>query len=170
MTSRVRVPTEDELRCILESVYADDSSPTGLRWKIKRLRSSIGDPALTTVNKNGYLHGSIGEVHYRAHRIAFLLTKGYWPLGDVDHIDGNKQNNAGANLREVDRSSNNANRNSKGYRWHKKTGCWQARLHRGGREYVKYRHTEKEAKAAYEEMKSLKYPELEDQFRRSGGN
>lgn len=167
MKSRVRLPTKEEFQCIRESVYADSSSRTGLRWRIRRKRSQVGDPALTTVGTTGYFHGSIGNVYYRAHRVVFFLTKGYWPENDIDHIDGNKQNNAGDNLREIDRSSNNANRDSKGYRWHKKTGCWQARLHRNGKEYAKYCHSEEQAKAAYEEMKSLKYPELEDNFRRS---
>lgn len=163
------MPTEEEFKCILASVYADDTSPTGLRWKIKRKRSEVGDPALTTVNTSGYFHGSIGKVHYRAHRIAFFLTKGYWPAGDIDHIDGNKQNNAESNLREVGRAANNANKKSKGYRWHNKTGCWQARVHRGGREFAKYCHTEEEARLAYLWMKDQKYPELEGNFRRKDG-
>lgn len=166
--TKVRVPTEEELENIKLSLEVDESSYTGLRWKIKRIRSEIGDPAFTTCKKGdrNYFYGNLNDKTYRAHRVVFFILNGYWPLGDIDHIDGNRQNNAGWNLREVDRSANNVNRSlSKGYRWHKKSNCWQARLNRGGREYVKYCKTEEEAKQAYLDLKNEKYPELEGNFR-----
>lgn len=52
-----------------------------------------------------------------AHRLAWLYVNGEWPLGDIDHIDGNPRNNRISNLRDVPRSTNMENRrraNSKG--------------------------------------------------------
>lgn len=41
-----------------------------------------------------------------AHRLAWLWMTGAWPSKDIDHIDGDRANNAWANLRHVDRSTN----------------------------------------------------------------
>lgn len=55
---------------------------------------------------NGYIHFSVDGKKYGAHRLAWLFVHGEMPPGDIDHIDGNRANNAIANLRSVDRSTN----------------------------------------------------------------
>lgn len=59
---------------------------------------------------NGYRRISLGEfgVHY-AHRLAWLLMTGSWPLLPVDHADGDRSNNAWSNLRLATVTQNNAN-------------------------------------------------------------
>lgn len=64
---------------------------------------------------------------YYAHRIAFLLTYGREPVGDVDHINGDCGDNRIANLREAHRSQNNANQLHKGVRVNS-SGKWEARI------------------------------------------
>lgn len=73
--------------------------------RTKRVYGSLG--------KNGYLDISIKisdkyKVRAYAHRLIFLLTKGYLPEC-IDHIDGNKLNNNIANLRDVDQCVNGHN-------------------------------------------------------------
>lgn len=46
---------------------------------------------------------------YLAHRLAWLLTHGEWPVGEIDHRDNDKLNNRIANLRIATRSQNRAN-------------------------------------------------------------
>lgn len=51
------------------------------------------------VDKDGYLRFSwMREVH-RVHRIAWLITYGEWPNGQIDHINGDRQDNRISNLR-----------------------------------------------------------------------
>jgi hypothetical protein len=74
-----------------------------------RLRPSgatkAGDVAGT---KTGVYYSkiSVGGKLYQTHRLVWLYVHGYLPLSDIDHIDGDKQNNRLENLREVSRSVN----------------------------------------------------------------
>ena len=49
-----------------------------------------------------------GGYHY-AHRLAFLYMTDDWPRGQVDHIDGDGQNNAWSNLRDTSGFDNQRN-------------------------------------------------------------
>ncbi len=77
------------------------------------IRGRIGHRAGWT-DKRGYVfiraHGKLMS----AHRLAWLYVHGYWPKGDIDHVDGNPSNNSLLNLREATRSENNQNRSKFG--------------------------------------------------------
>ncbi len=64
---------------------------------------------------------------YRAHRLAWLWTNGEMPKGDIDHIDGNPQNNRISNLRDVSRSVNM--QNQRRARSDSKTGLLGVQVH-----------------------------------------
>lgn len=53
------------------------------------------------VMTRGYIQIGIDGKYYRGHRLAWLFIYGANPSMDIDHIDGNKTNNAIANLREA---------------------------------------------------------------------
>jgi hypothetical protein len=85
-----------------------------------------------TLGKLGYVHIQYNYKIYKAHRVIFAMFHGYTP-DYVDHIDGNKANNAIGNLREATLAGNarNAKRrkdNASGV----KNVCWHKRIHKWG--------------------------------------
>ena len=58
----------------------------------------------------GYWVLKINGVDYRAHRVIWVMFYGVWPLGEVDHEDGDKINNKIKNLRPATHLQNTANK------------------------------------------------------------
>ena len=80
-----------------------------ITWKSSKGRAIEGTKA-TSLSSNGYL---IIKVTYEgtryafmAHRVAWLLKTGSWPLGVIDHVDRNKINNSWDNIRDCSQSQN----------------------------------------------------------------
>lgn len=93
-----------------------------------------GTEAFTALDSKGYRFGSIDNRSCRAHRVIWVLLKGVWPESDVDHIDGDRQNNRASNLRSVSRRANSMNRGLQsnntsgevGVSWHTRSRRWRA--------------------------------------------
>lgn len=99
-----------------------------------------------TVEKRGYRIIHFKKKAIKAHRLIWAFSHGYFPDGEIDHIDGNPSNNKISNLRVVDRSKNQMNQglqknnksgikgvhfcNGKG-KWVAKINCDKNRLHLG---------------------------------------
>jgi hypothetical protein len=58
---------------------------------------------------SGYIVICIDYVHFRAHRLAWLIETGDWPTHEIDHRDMDRSNNRWANLREATGVQNRAN-------------------------------------------------------------
>jgi hypothetical protein len=71
-------------------------------------RNRVGDVA-GYVEKRGYIQIKVGGKLHRAHRLAWFYVHGKWPEFQIDHIDGDKTNNAIANLRDVEPMRNSEN-------------------------------------------------------------
>lgn len=69
------------------------------------------------VNAAGYvfvgLRGYGSKWMFFGHRLAWLIHYGQWPVGEIDHLNGDRADNRLVNLRAVTHSENMANRQKK---------------------------------------------------------
>jgi hypothetical protein len=68
----------------------------------------VGKPA-GSLNRDGYRLIRVGSTTFMAHRIAWILTHGEPVPVEIDHRDGNPDNNRITNIRAATRSDNLAN-------------------------------------------------------------
>ena len=69
-----------------------------------------GDRKCGTLTKQGYIKVRSGAVRSFAHRLAWRLHTGAWPVGYLDHINRVRSDNRISNIRECTWSQNNFNR------------------------------------------------------------
>jgi len=60
-------------------------------------------------DRHGHLLCHVDGKRYSLHRLAWLYMTGNFPIGEIDHISGEKANNRFCNLRDVGRSENMQN-------------------------------------------------------------
>lgn len=115
--------------------YISYDPDTGHLTAIKaRGRASAGK--VLGCKAGNYLTVRIFGYAYKAHRIAWLLHTGEWPVVGMDHRNGIGTDNRICNLREATTQENSQNaltnpgKTSKyiGVCWHKKTQKWQVRI------------------------------------------
>lgn len=86
------------------------SEETGVfTWAKRKGHAMPGDVAGTNFGQ-GYIGVQIDGRRYQAHRLAWLYVFGAWPNNEIDHIDGVRNNNAIANLRDVTHRQNIQNK------------------------------------------------------------
>jgi hypothetical protein len=106
---------------LLEAV--DYNPETGKLYWRPRLPATCTDDAIRTRfnrqwagrevgshNGDGYLNFRILDCTITAHRAAWALFYGEWPSDQIDHINGQRDDNTIANLRVVDTKENSQNR------------------------------------------------------------
>jgi hypothetical protein len=93
----------------LRELIAYDPATGALTWKVcKAPRLKPG--ALAGYRPpNDYVLLMIDGKHLKGHRVAWALAYGEWPSWPIDHIDGNRGNNAIGNLRELTFAGNAQN-------------------------------------------------------------
>ena len=97
--------------------------------------------------KIGYFTVGINKRHYYLHRLVYLFHNPDWnihdisPDNEIDHDDKDKSNNKIENLRIIDGSGNNRNKDKKpncssiyrGVNWDKNKGKWHAAIRIDGK-------------------------------------
>jgi HNH endonuclease/AP2 domain len=117
---------------------------TGVFVRLVAIGSSVkvGDIAGATTYF-GYRAISVFGRLYKSHRLAWLYVYGQWPIGRLDHWDGDRMNNAIANLREATKTQNaqnlkTAHRDNKsgliGVTWDQSRELWQSRIRADGKQ------------------------------------
>lgn len=113
---------------VLREMFDLDSLTGVIRWRIRpishfkdtprrtaahsmnRTNSAYaGRVAFTSKHQLGYLRAELGGKLWQAHRVAFALHNGRFPVGDVDHINGDPRDNRPENLRETTHEVNMRN-------------------------------------------------------------
>lgn len=93
----------------LREMLAFDSETGVFTWR-KRIGTRAQAGAVAgNPTADGYMGIKLCRKSYLAHRLAWLHVHGEWPSKRIDHIDGNRSNNAIANLRDVSASVNSQN-------------------------------------------------------------
>ncbi|MFY0633637.1 MAG: HNH endonuclease [Vannielia sp.] len=91
--------------------FFQTEDPRGRGWLCSQWNSrNAGKEALTNTNGDGYKQGRIFGVTVKAHRVIWAMTYGAWPEDQVDHINGNRDDNRLVNLRASTNSQNQRNR------------------------------------------------------------
>lgn len=137
-------------------------------WKVARRHLvKVGDVAGSLTDR-GYRSIGIDGKQYRAHRLAWLMVHGVWPEMELDHINGNRDDNRIANLRDVSTGQNARNRTrcrvgtSSGLLGSSllPSGNWQARITAHGESaYLGVHSTKEAAHAAYLKAKAALHEE-----------
>lgn len=141
---------------------------TGLfSWRKNRRKARVG-VARTVCDKDGYLLVCFNYKRHRVHRLAWFYHHGEWPKGQIDHIDGDKQNNRLHNLRDVSVAQNQQNRlrptrrNTTGFpgvSFEAQRGMFVARISAAGeKKFLGRFDTALNAYAAYLEAKQRLHP------------
>lgn len=79
--------------------------------RFSRGRAKAGERA-GYIDVHGYRRVVIDYKKYYEHHLVWFYVHGEWP-DEIDHIDGDRANNAPANLRLCNRSLNNCNRSQR---------------------------------------------------------
>lgn len=118
-----------------------------------------------TADSYGYRVGNIDNRLFLAHRVAWALHYGEWPIDQIDHINGVKDDNRINNLRAVTNQENQKNSsmavNNKsgvtGVYWSKISRWWVAQIKVDGKQLYLGKFDTIEEAAAVRKEAATKY-------------
>lgn len=137
-------------------------------WVLPKGRTLKSGAIAGTTHHSGYRQIKIDGQLHQSHRLAWLYVHGYFPLQDLDHVNGDRSNNKLNNLRLASRAENTQNQrkaridNTGGYlgvSFVKRTSRWRARIQIKSKPIlIGYFATPIEAHEAYLQAKRLYHP------------
>lgn len=100
--------TRDELVAVL--TLNKNPAHWWFTWNTTQSNRAIAGTIAGGVNNKGYWRIRYNGKSYKAHQLVWLHETGTWPIGQIDHINGNPADNRFTNLREVTNQQNQHNR------------------------------------------------------------
>ena len=154
------LPLPSHERLVELLTYSPD---TGIfSWKKNRRGVIRKGYSAGHLHSRGYVSICVDGISYKAHRLAWLYVNGKPPVDQIDHINGVRDDNRIANLREATNAENHQNQglhstNSSGFpgvTWVPKRNRWKAQIKVLGKN--KHLGMYRELEAAAEAYKTAK--------------
>lgn len=102
---------------VVRELFTYDPTAGGLYWRGWTGRWGATQGAgrrFGSIGPRGYRAGGIRSHTVKEHRLVWLYIHGAWPVGVIDHINGDKSDNRVENLRDVPQAVNTQNRKGAG--------------------------------------------------------
>jgi hypothetical protein len=122
---------------LVRQVLSYEASTGKMYWTSTVCRNRPAGTEAGHLQHKGHVVIQVNKKRYMAHRLAWLLHYGVEAKGEIDHINGRRDDNRIENLRAVTTQINQQNRkaaqsNNKsgllGVSFHKRTGRWVAQI------------------------------------------
>lgn len=125
----------------LRDLFDYDPETGLLRWKIDRQGGAHAGDIVQSRDGHGYIQVTIDAKNLRAHRVIWAMCHGQWPSGQIDHINGVRDDNRISNLRVASPRQNSSNlglakTNTSGFRgvsYSRARGKWEAYIRSNGK-------------------------------------
>lgn len=103
------LPTIERLHQLFS--YDEETGVITRRQRTARggINFAVGN-AVGSLRTDGYRYMQVDYSRIMAHRIAFAIHFDRWPVGEIDHINGVRDDNRICNLREVTATTNQENK------------------------------------------------------------
>lgn len=121
----------------LKEAFRYDPESGQFYWRIKPGPSVKVGQKVGTIKNRGYEAVRLDGFPFKSHRLAWFFVNGNWPKGQIDHINGIRNDNRIFNLREATPSQNRVNTktlradNKSGYtgiKFDKNRNNWRAKI------------------------------------------
>jgi hypothetical protein len=161
---------QKELCLTVTALFKYDPLTGDFHYRCNKGRAKAGSLA-GCIHKSGYRHLKFQCRALKAHKVAWAIFYGEWPLSELDHINGIKADNRIANLRAATPSQNAANKSRRKdsrspYKGVSPTpwGTWQAHVglpgQSGKKQYLGTFPTPESARDAYAAAAAQAYGEF----------
>jgi hypothetical protein len=99
----------DQVAKLLREMVSIDAETGAITWRIAPARNvRVGD-VVGSIDGDGYRFIRFRGCQFAYHRLVWFWAHGEWPRGQIDHINGRRDDNRLENLRDVGCSVNTQN-------------------------------------------------------------